>query len=286
MFSLKDQASDLFARLGSFIPVPGMTMASAEDLLTPLPDAIAELHRRRTDPKLREAVRAFLGDDVPDYCCDEPILYLARHIATPNFETCRFRHLTAETGMKTVIGQDTNDLFVSRNPLKRALGRLPIYLGKTGEGGAERFQKVSIIDFNSSDGKPFKDVRTLWGQSLAEFHTELSHQFLQGELQIVDDADWISRNGRGNLLEHYKRFLALFIVDGILFEDYLAEDRDERAFIRNVLRPAFAHIERKFGVAPLITHLTTTTIESEMFWYAYPKEVLDVVNTKMKNSLT
>jgi hypothetical protein len=251
----------------------------ADEILTPLPDALKELERRRLDPKLTEAVRTYLHDDIPEYCRDEPVLYLARHIATPNFETKRFVHLTAETGIKTVLGQDTKDIFVPQNPLKYALGKMPIHMGTSKKDGKtfERFQNIPVIDFNTSNGKPFNQIKTLWGEPLPTFHARLCEWYLQKPIPIVDDADWIGRNGRGNLLEHYKRFLALFIRDGILFEDYIAEDKDERQFILKVLRPAFSFIEKKFGVRPLIANLATTSAESGTFWYSYPSEVKKVL---------
>lgn len=251
----------------------------ADEILTPLPDALKELEQRRLDPKLTEAVRKYLQDDIPEYCKDEPVLYLARHIATPNFETKRFVHLTAETGIKTVLGQDTKDLFVPQNPLKHALGKMPIHMGTSKKDGKtfERFHNISIIDFNASNGKPFRDIMTLWGEPLATFHARLCEWYLQKPVPIVDDADWIERNGRGNLFEHYKHFLALFIRDGILFEDYIAEDIDERQFILKVLRPAFSFIEKKFGVRPLIANLATTSMESGTLWYSYPSEVKKIL---------
>lgn len=291
MSGLNSSIKPTFKRLPFFsLFAKDLPTLVADEILTPLPDALKELERRRLDSKLTEAVRKYLDDDIPPYCKDEPVLYLARHIATPNFETKRFVHLTAETGLKTVLGQDTKDIFVPQNPLKHALGKMPIHMGTSQKNGKtiERFQNISIIDFNTSNGKPFSDIKTVWGEPLATFHARLCEWYLQKPVPVVDDADWIERNGRGNLLEHYKRFLALFIRDGILFEDYIAEDKDERQFILKVLRPAFSFIEKKFGVRPLIANLATTSTESGTFWYSYPAEIkkmLDSHLTKKESSI-
>ncbi|MDQ1300078.1 MAG: hypothetical protein QG636_746 [Patescibacteria group bacterium] len=252
------------------------------ELLTPFPDVIEELQRRQEDTVLRAAVLSYLGDDLPSYFSQAPLLYMARHVATPNFETLRFLHLTESLDMQTVIGQDTSDKFVPHNTLKKALGKLSVCTGMSHKEGRfhEQFQNESIIDFNETSGKPFNTITTRWGESLVDFHNELFNSFTTQPPQIVDDAPWIDRHGRGNLLEHYKMFLALFVVHGVLFEDYLIEDKLEGVFVEEVLRPAFRFVEAHFGVRPLITQLTPTSVESEAFWLSYPRQVLDIIRER------
>jgi len=258
--------------------------ARVDDLLTPFPEVVEELNRRASDEKLRASVESYLGN-LPPYFKEGNVLYLARHVATPNFETLRFIHLVETLGMQVVIGQDTKDKFVPHNPLKRALGRLPVCLGITKKDGThgERYQKVTIVDFNTANGKPFSSIRTLWGEGLIDFHTKLLKTVASGAVRIEDDADWIDGTHRGSLIDHYKKFLALFLVHGVLFEDYLVEDKHEGRFVREVLRPAFDFVEKKFGCRPLITQLTPTSVESADYWMSYPKEVLDIVCDKLKN---
>ncbi len=265
-----------FARTRSLAPL-------VDDLLTPYPDVIEEIRRRSEDTDLRARVEEFLDGDLPPYFMDQPVLYLARHIATPNYETLRFVHLAEASGMKIVIGQDTKDKFVSHNPLKKALGKLPICLGIAQKDGAyrERYQKISVIDFNTANGKQIGSIRTLWGQSLAGFHGELLTQFVDGRVEVREDAEWIDRHHRGDLLEHYKKFLALFLVHGVLFEDYQVDDTHERRFVTEILRPACEFVEETFGYRPLISRLLPTSIESPEYWISYPKEVLDIVKRKL-----
>lgn len=228
-------------------------------------------------------VERYLGGDIPPHFANGPILYLARHVATPNFETLRFLHLVEPVPLPTVIGQDLEDKFVPKNALKRALGKLPISTDIGMKNGIcqESYERVSIVDFNAMSGKRFNEIQTLWGEPLAAFHESLFPVLAHTNVRIIDESAWISRQHRGNLLAHYKKFLALFVVHGILFEDYALEDREEAIFIERVLRPAYRFIEREFGCRPLIAPLTPTSVESAEFWISYPKRVLGIVKDRI-----
>src|SRR3989338_4052564 len=187
-------------------------------MMTPI-EAIQELERRQRDPTIRKKVEDYLLGDIPEYFKNGPILYLARHVATPNFETLRFKYLMESLGMKTVVSQDTKDLFVSQNQMKRALCKLSVCCGVSQNNGKLNEQ----------------------------FHNRLFLKFMQQKIENPDDATWIDRHHRGNLLEHYKNLLALFVTHGILFEDYIMEDKHEADFVKNILRPACRFIEQRFG---------------------------------------
>jgi len=249
---------------------------------------VEELERRRQDPVLREKVERYLAGDIPEHFANGPILYLARHIASPNFETLRFLHLVEPVGLPAIISQDLKDRFVPKNPLKKALGKLPISTGVSMKDGVyqENYERVTIIDFNTTNGKPFRDIQTLWGENLASFHTELFKALTSQPVRIVDDSAWIDRQHRGDLLAHYKKFLALFVMHGVLFEDYALEDKEEAQFINSILRPAYRAIESEFGVRPLIAQLTPTSIETPEFWISYPQQVLAIVREKLGTDYT
>ncbi len=259
---------------------------STSNLLTPLEDAIVEIERRRKDPELLRRVEAYLENDIPQHFKAGPILYLARHVATPNFETLRFLHLIEPLGLPAVIGNDLSDKFVPKNPLKKAIGKLAMSTGISVKDGRshESYERISIIDFNTANGKQFRDIRTHWGEPIAEFHQSLFAELANHPVEIVDESAWIDRQHRGDLLAHYKKFLALFIVHGILFEDYALEDREEAIFIERVLRPAYRFIEVEFGCRPLIAQLTPTSVESAEFWISYPKQVLGIIKGKLTNT--
>lgn len=243
-------------------------------------DAVRELKKREGDLALRKQVEEYLENDIPDYFKNGPILYLARYLASPCFETMRFIHLAEPLGMKIVISQDTKDTFFSFNKEKKALCKLPICkkVSKNINGTCEQFENVSIVDFNTAQGKPLNTIQTLWGENLVDFHNQIFKKLTRGMAENPDDAVWIDSHHRGDPLEHYKKLLALFLVHGIFFEDYVNEDE---YFIETVLLPAFQFVEDRFGCRPLIAKLSAGDSESYTFWRSYPKEVLDIVNDKL-----
>lgn len=253
-------------------------------IMTPF-EAVKELEKRQNDPELKRKVEEYLGGDIPEYAKNGPILYLARHIVTPNFETLRFIHLISQLGLKTVISQDSKGLFVSQNQVKRALAKLPVSRRTTQKNGKlnEHYQNVTIVDFNEADGKLFGEIQTLWGEKLIDFHTRLFSELGIKKIETPDDAEWLDRHNRGDLLEHYKKLLALFVVHGIFFENYNAEDEHELRFVEEVLRPACRFIEQRFGHKPIITQIFPTAFESYRFWISYPNKVLDIVQKSMRS---
>lgn len=248
--------------------------------LTPS-EAVRELRKRAGDKELRRRVEEYLGNDIPEYFKDGPVLYLARHLASPNFETMRLAHLTEPLGMKTVVSQDTKDMFVSRNHEKRALAKLSVCkkISRNTNGFHEQFQNIAIVDFNAAEGKPLCSIETLWGEGLADFHSEIFKRFTNGRIENPDDAAWIDRHHRGNILEHFKHLLPLFLAHGIFFEDYVSQDTH---FVKHTLLPAFHFVEKRFGYRPIIARLTPGSMESDLFWLSYPTEVLNIICDRMK----
>lgn len=265
-------------------PLQGQPSAVTQDLVQDLAmnpvEAVEELKRRLATTDLHQKVLDYLEGDIPSYFADEPVLYLGRHIATPNFETIRFLHLTEPLGLKPVVSQDTRDLFVDQNTAKRALCKLPVLKRIAMVDGRphEHIEYATIVDFSKSNGAPFSSIKTRWGESLTDFHANLFETILPGRLQSADDSAWIDRHHRGDVQKHFQKLLALFLVHGILYEDYVPADEK---FVRTVLRPAFAFIEKKFGYRPLLVQLVPRTLESELFWISYPHEVLSIVKERM-----
>lgn len=253
------------------------------DLLMGPFDAIEELKKRQENPELRRKIEAYLSEDIPEYFKGGPILCLSRHIVTPNFETLRFIHLMRQFEMKVVVTQDSKGLFVPVNHIKKALCKLPICQRLTQKGDAlhEHYENVTIVDFNAADGKPFSYIETVWGERLIDFHKRLFSELGVATVEIPDDANWIDRHHRENLLEHYKHLLSLFVVHGIFFENYDMKNPHERYFVQKILRPAFEFVEQRFGYRPLIVQAFPTTFESNRFWISYPVKVLEVVRKSM-----
>lgn len=253
------------------------------DLLMDPFEAIEELKRRQNDPALRKKIEEYLSGDIPNYFNDGPILCLSRHIVTPNFETLRFIHLMRQFEMKVVVTQDSKGIFVPMNHIKKALCKLPISQRLTQKGNTlhEHYKNLTIVDFNAADGKPFSYIETIWGEKLIDFHKRLFSELGIETIEIPDDAEWIDRHHRDNLLEHYKHLLSLFVVHGVFFENYDMKDPHERYFVQKILRPAFEFVEKHFGYRPLIVQAFPTTFESNRFWISYPPKVLDVVRKSL-----
>ncbi len=258
----------------------GNDSVSIERFYTPLNEAVVEIALRREDAGFVHEVEDFLKYDIPEHFKNGPIFYLARHVATPNFETLRFIELAKPYGLRMVIGQDTKDIFVSNNSLKRSLGKLSVVKMLTHDK-REIFQKFSVVDFDSAQGRRLKDIRTKSGQNLIEFHTNLFREIYPNQVEILDDAEWIDRNHRGDLVAHYKNLLALFLVHGIMFEFNPAQDPEECHFVHNVLDPAFSFIEQKFGRKPLIVCLVDSNMEKEKDWEAYPSVLYKIIESAL-----
>jgi len=282
-------SANLFKTFSPYtIPDQGTRRLGFEDMVAPCLDrAVAELQKRREDDVLRTQVEEYLNHDIPEYFEGEPVLYLARHIASPTIQTLRFFTTMRKEGMKTVVGQDPKDIFVSHNQLKAVLGKLPVVIGLYENDGVltEQFQNVTILDFNESNGKKLSDLTTTWGEPLVDFHNDMLRTLGGEHLLIEDDSEWTDRYERGDLLAEYKKLLALFVYHGIMFEDYPMEDSsEEERFVVEILRPAVEHIESVFGVRPLIAPLNPAGPLSTAFWEGYPPEVLDIVQERIKRA--
>jgi hypothetical protein len=89
------------------------------------------------------------------------------------------------------------------------------------------------------------------------------------KVEFPDDSLWIDRHHRGNLLEHYKDLLSLFVAHGIFFENYNMSDPHEVAFVKEILRPACEEVKRRFGYYPLISPIFPMHFETFDFWISY-----------------
>ena len=120
--------------------------------------------------------------------------------------------------------------------------------------------------------RKLKEIQTLWGESLIDFHKKLfSHYKLPKDLIFYDISKWYDRNG-GNASAYYTNFLMLFTVYGILFENFLLNGKEEE-FSETVVLPAIENIVNLTGVKPLIVPLSLIDTEDEEYWISHPKEI-------------
>ena len=243
-----------------------------------LTDAVKEHEKRAQDTSLDEKIKNLLGGDVPEIFLDTgKKIVVFRHIATPNYEIRRFISIAdAVQDFDPVILEYTHDKFTNRNEWKYSLGKINFFKG-VNKLNEQLFESRVVVDFNTSNGSPIKDIKTLWDQSLVDFHHDFFFDIYPNLKNNVSDiSEWIIKNGT-QAKEYYKFFFLIFIKHGILLENFLLTGK-ELEFTKEVILPALFEIERDLGLRPLIVALEPTDIEDSKFWLAHPHEHISVAN--------
>ncbi len=232
---------------------------------TRLTEALRELKKRNKNSELIKKVKETMGDAYPDWMPDEPCLFFCRNIITPNKETLYFLDLAKDIGLPVVF-LEYYDKFVAVNKTKYHLGLI-----RTEE------KKKVIIDFND-EGKKIDTIKTLKGESLVEFHHNLARKHIKDfdSYKIINITKWF--NNTRNTKVYYFNYFSLFVAHGILFENFLLEDREEKKFLDTKLIPSIEKIKEFYGCIPLIYPLLPFEFEGENSWLFYPKEVYTTNN--------
>jgi len=242
-----------------------------DDIYTPLEEAKEEIKRRWEDKELKEKIDKFLGEDIPNFLLDSPKAYIARHVATPNFEFFRFLELADKMKMDYVAPEYLCDKFHPANSMKYHLGRIFIYKGKDKNGG-HRIESETIIDFNKSNGKKLTEMLTIWDENFIDFHHRiLRHEIQNPHFKTQNLSDWLEKMGK-TPEKFYLYFLALFIRNGVLFENFLTNS-EERIFTSENVIPCVKILLEKFGVQPLIVRLTPKETEEDIYWLCYNESI-------------
>lgn len=237
----------------------------------PIEEAVVELKRRQGDESLREAVESFLLNDIPASLQNQDDLkaVLFRNIFTPDYELEVFEGIAERFSLSPVLLEYIDDKFVAINEDKYALGKLYFYLGTSASTDTNMFAK-KVIDFNEAEGKQMKDLVTLSGEGLVDFHHRMLGLFNPEALSRIEDVSvWLHEHG-GTAKEYYKQFLALFIRHGILLDNFRTEGV-EAGFSERVFGPAFDMVEQNFGLKPLICALQDPSDENNPKWWGYDK---------------
>lgn len=253
-------------------------------IYTSLNEAVEEIKKRRGVEDLEKKVFELLNGNMPRPLFDgQPRGVLFRSILTPNYEVVRFVNiLDSIQYLKPLFFEYTGDKFTSNNLLKHSLGKMGFYSGRN-KNNDSIIEFVSIVDFNKYNGKIISDIKTLWGQSLVEFHHRMFDSVC-GKVSrdfFYDISSWFKLHGP-TARDYYRSLMLLCCRDVILFENFMLEDAEEKLFTREVVLPAFLDVWKMTGVRPLIVALEPTNIEGDHFWSCYPYEYLDIVK-KHKN---
>lgn len=249
-------------------------------LTTDKNEAVTEIQKRRQNNTLLSAVNSYLNGDLPaHFNGPSPILYLSRHVATPNLETLKFIEVTKEFGLPIVIGEDQKGKFVSVNADKRSLGKMQIVKG-VNRWQDEIIENFTLFDFKVYDGSPFSIIKTSFGDNLVDFHHSILKE-VYPDIHICDESDWVNNNFRDIISEQYKRFLSLMVAHGVMFEVYYPDDIE---FIQDIILPAFEFVTKKFGVKPLICNIFPKDFnDDEKDWIKYPSVIYPFVSKKFVN---
>jgi len=243
-------------------------MKGDKPMYVTLEQAKTNLRQRRKDFTLRRKVRDYLGE-LPDFLQKGPRAVLARQLASPTLEFQQFAALAEQIDLLPAALDFTGDKFYSGNPDKLALGKMIFHHGK-GRNGGDKINPCRVIDFTRWDGKPANQIETLWGEDFVAFHHRLLTSYFP-TVEIHDCTAWLKRlGGRPELF--WPRVLGLFVCDCILFENFHL-DGQEKAFTRDIIRPALNQVEEYFGCAPLIVPLVPHEREQERYWSWYPGEI-------------
>ena len=250
---------------------------------TSIDDAIEELKNRWEDKDLAQKILKYTNKNIPKPLMQGFCAVLFRQVVTPNYELRRFMAVPDTYDLKPVFWEYHNDKFTSNNPIKHSLGKIPVCSG-IGKKGGKKISYETIIDFNNSNGKKLKEVETLWGESLISFHHRLLALVVPESYKYLFDASpWFAKN-KNLAHEYYKNYIALFVRNAILFENFVLKEEDELEFTKKVFLPAFFEAWRVLGRKPLIVALEPTSIEDDIFWFCHPHNTVDLLVPK-KDSL-
>ncbi len=258
---------------------PRIELPSALDLknfYTPAEEAGRIIQERWQNKELRKTIEKQFDDGIPNEVLYGPNGVMWRQICTPDREFARFLDLAKEANIKPLCFESVEDQFMAENFTKLALTNLPFMTGLTKDNKTIA-EKIKIIDFNHAGENKLCDLKTLWEESLVDFH----HWFLRTifpitENKIVDIYKWTKKHG-STPQEYYPALMAFALAHYVLFDDYdLLAAEDE--FTTEVVLPAFKKIESEFGLRPLVVKISKPgEYAANPYWWCYAKETRDIM---------
>lgn len=244
-----------------------------EDIYTSLQVALSEIEERRRNPVLLEKIRKFFGDSPPPKeFGDSPRIVLVRYVMSPTFEYSYFLNMSKGLRFKPLFLEFSDDKFVAKNPEKYSLCKMSFYTHKA-SGEKRVTSNTKVVNFNKDEGKPLSEIVTKNGEKLVDFHHRLlkeSGGYIPGTL--VDFSTWFRKSTQLSKEYYYLYYLALFLVNGILCENFLL-NKTESSFTKGKVVPAFDKLTKMFGVRPLIVHLAPRDTSEDPFWEYYDERI-------------
>lgn len=246
-----------------------------ESVYTPISLAVKTLHERQSDTLLRKKVDDFfIKHGIPKPLLENLKAVVSRSIATPNFEMKYFFEMSEMVGLEPIIFEYPGK-FVNVNPDKYFLAKMSFV--KVHEGHRFISEKYNLIDFNSNEGKPFSDIKTQNGENVIDFHHRIFSKVFPDKYDSVHDfSDWFDKTKNTEDV-YYFVFFSLFIVNGILFENYFSQDDAEYKFFCDKIIGSFNKVEEYFGVKPLVVPLLPLRSELAKEWLWYDISIKDLI---------
>ncbi len=246
------------------------------DFYTPLEEAKKEIWKRWNDGDLEKKVNAFLNMDMPEVIKNQPKLLIVHNIASPDIEFTRFIDFSIKCGLKPLCYEYLDDLFCSTNPSKVNLVKLRIFDRFDKKTNKKIFKTRKVVDLENGnlENKKFSDITTLWGENLVDFH----HRILKTrfpDIELFDASPIFNAMGK-KAYKYYSKYLALFIRNGILFENFIKDGKEGR-FTERIVEPAFKEIEEYFGIKPLIVEGVPSEEVNDKIWSSHPKYMDELI---------
>lgn len=248
-----------------------------EVYISPL-EARKELKKRRKLNNLQEIIKIIKNElwknnqpPLPALSGGAPKAYLWRNIASARKEDVEFELIARSNGFIPYWLEYPDDKFSSRNQTKIDLVRMFLHSGN-GKSGGPKLEKIKLLDPEEWENKPFQDIITREGEPLIEFHHRIRKIVFPslGSETITDISPWIKSQGSQSK-DNYPAFLAIFILNGVLFEDFDSpfSGKKEAAvqlnrFKESVFLPAFRKVAEITGLKPLIVKLPS---KQSLSWY-------------------
>ncbi|MCX6901897.1 MAG: hypothetical protein NTW03_00135 [Verrucomicrobia bacterium] len=245
------------------------------ELYTPLEEVREIVEKRYADTSLRLRLEHdFFGP--PPGAYQGPRACIARAVHTWNYEFQLFAKLARLTGLKPLATEYCDDLFCTMNFGKLSRLRMTIVEGKSKDGNILRTRKIA--DIMANEGKPFSQIKTLWGENLLQFHHKILKVY-SPDIEIVNETQWLRRYGN-SARDFYPYLLAKFICHGVLFENYCRLGQENR-FTLEVVLPSISKVIERYGHKPVIVNLLPTSSESDRYWDFFPECVGNLIARKL-----
>jgi len=248
-----------------------------EDIYTPLEEAKKEILRRWADKDLKKKVEKFLKGKIPEAFSNEPRAVSTTHVATPNWALLQFKDEAKEIGLKPLVFEYLEDIFITTNFDKASLARMVFYHGRDNHDDMLTTSRHIIDLTGKEEKKKIKEIETLWGENFVDFHHKIFKSYCQN-IEVIDGSNYYKEMGK-KAKEYYPYILALYIRNGVLFENYLANNH-EKKFLDEILFPAFKLIYKKFGLKPLIVPVTPQDEADNKYWWCYPEFIKTLIPKK------